>query len=127
MGIPALFFINTHPIATKTVSSVHKIHLVRAHRAPEDFVNDLFRLAKERGIELSAEMGDEAVTHYKYDSPQAAKLKYMLNFSLAPQARDAIIEQMFDEIFSEGEAAWSERLYMSPEQIAELAKHGCIG
>src|SRR5689334_9462108 len=34
LGIPAIFFINTGPIARGTVSTVHKIHLTRAYTAP---------------------------------------------------------------------------------------------
>src|SRR5437879_1520972 len=35
LGIPGMFFVNTQPIALGTVSTVHKIHLLRAHTPPE--------------------------------------------------------------------------------------------
>ncbi len=86
LGIPAIYFINTRPIETATVSPVHKIHLLRAHVAPAEFNQRLARAAAERGIELSDdEACQRGIEHYKYDEPQAARLKYLLNFVLAPR------------------------------------------
>ncbi len=128
LKIPAIFFINTLPIATGTIAAVHQIHLVRANLAPEEFESRLRHKAAERGLTLSGETDLAAATkHYIYDTTAAAQLKYLLNFSLRPAMRDQIVAEIFDEIFPGREMAMSRKLYMSPEQIAELGRHEAIG
>ncbi len=41
MGIPFIFFINTSNYQEKTVSLVHKIHLVRSRLSSEDILQEL--------------------------------------------------------------------------------------
>lgn len=128
MGIPALFFINTSPIADCTVSQVHKIHLLRSQVAPEDFLQMLLRHAREQEIELDFNMdGNEAASQYPYDTPQNAQLKYALNFLLPLSDRERLIERCFGEVFYEREAEISKKLYMNVEQINELNRRGCLG
>ena len=128
LGTAAIFFINTHPIATGTIAAVHKIHLVRAHLDPAEFERRLRQKAAERGLLLAADADPTAATnHYVYDTPAAAQLKFLLNFSLPPIERDAIVAEIFDERFPGREMAMSRQLYMAPEQIAELGKCGAIG
>ncbi|HEX4143231.1 MAG TPA: polysaccharide deacetylase family protein [Pirellulales bacterium] len=128
LDIPAIFFINTLPIATGTIAAVHKIHLVRAHLEPAEFERRLRHKAAERGLSLPTENDAAAATnHYIYDTPAAAQLKFLLNFSLPPAARDAIVAEVFDERFPGREMAMSRQLYLEPEQIAELGRHEAIG
>jgi peptidoglycan/xylan/chitin deacetylase (PgdA/CDA1 family) len=128
LEIPAIFFINTHPIATGTISAVHKIHLVRAHLDPEEFERQLRHKAAQRGLSLSGSADPTAATnHYVYDTPAAAQLKFLLNFSLPPVERDAIVAEIFEQRFPGRELAMSRQLYLAPEQIAELGRHAAIG
>src|SRR5262245_52972853 len=53
LGIPAVFFINTHPIIINKVSSVHKVHLLRSQIAPKDFTGMLTTEARRLGINLN--------------------------------------------------------------------------
>ena len=84
--------------------------------------------AAQRGLALPGNADSTAATnHYVYDTPAAAQLKFLLNFSLPPLDRDAIVAEIFDELFPGREMAMSRQLYMTPEQIAELGRHGAIG
>jgi peptidoglycan/xylan/chitin deacetylase (PgdA/CDA1 family) len=128
LGIPAIFFINTLPIATGTICAVHKIHLVRAHLDPAEFERRLRHKAAQHGLSLTDSADPTAATnHYVYDTPAAAQLKFLLNFSLPPIERDAIVAEIFEEQFPGRETAMSRQLYLAPEQIAELGRHGAIG
>jgi peptidoglycan/xylan/chitin deacetylase (PgdA/CDA1 family) len=128
LGIPALFFVNTRPIETGTVSSVHKIHQLRSQVAPGEFTERLIAAAADHGIALTSKGdADKGIEHYKYDTPEAARLKYLLNFTLSAADRDALVEVLFDDIFGTREAMMSRELYMGREQIAELAREGSIG
>ena len=128
LGIAAIYFVNTHPIATATVSPVHKIHLLRAHIAPAEFGQRLARAATKRGVELADdEACQRGIEHYKYDEPDAARLKYLLNFVLSSDDRDLLVDVLFAEEFGPREAEISRAMYMSREQIAELGRAGEIG
>jgi len=128
LRIPAIFFINTGPLASGKVLQVHKIHLLRANVAPQELADKLQMRAADEGINFDLEHECEAaLVHYNYDSPEAARLKYLLNFSLNPAERDLLIEVLFAEIFPGQEAAISRHLYMNVEQINELGRRGCIG
>jgi peptidoglycan/xylan/chitin deacetylase (PgdA/CDA1 family) len=127
-GIPAVFFVNTSPIEKSQVSMVHKIHLLRAHVAPELFLQTLREQARRYEIDIDLHVDREKATlQYKYDTPEAAELKYLLNFTLEREERDKLIEGCFDKHFAGLEASISRELYMNLFQIAELGSHGFIG
>lgn len=128
LGIPALFFINTSPIADHTVSQVHKIHLLRSQIAPEDFLEMLLRRARELEIEMDLQAdSDEAASQYPYDTLQNARLKYLLNFLIPLSDRERLIDRCFEELFSQREAEISKSIYMDVRQIKELDRWGCLG
>jgi peptidoglycan/xylan/chitin deacetylase (PgdA/CDA1 family) len=128
LRIPAIFFANTAPIAQANVSSVHKIHLLRSHVAPGEFAERLRSQAERRGIAFDVN-GDlhKAVEHYKYDDPETARLKYLMNFTLSSADRDALVEVLFAETFGKDEPELSRKLYMDRRQAAELAARGWLG
>jgi peptidoglycan/xylan/chitin deacetylase (PgdA/CDA1 family) len=128
LGVPAIFFVNTAPLAERRVTSVHKTHLLRANVAPVEFLERLLGRAAENGIEVNTQFDVALATeHYKYDSPDAARLKYLLNFVLDPQPRDALMEYLFADVFGDREAEISREMYMTREQMTELASEGAIG
>jgi peptidoglycan/xylan/chitin deacetylase (PgdA/CDA1 family) len=128
LGVPGLFFVNTKPIADRTVSAVHKIQLLRAHTAPGRMSEVLLRIAQECGVTVALDTADEAATmQYRYDTLADARLKYALNFQLTPKVQDALISACFTEMFSDQEAAISARLYMNPAQLRELGAWGWVG
>jgi peptidoglycan/xylan/chitin deacetylase (PgdA/CDA1 family) len=128
LGIPAIFFINTGPVASGKVLQVHKIHLLRANVSPPELADKLQMRAADQGINFDLDSECEAaLVHYNYDSPQAARLKYLLNFSLNAAERDLLVEVLFAEMFPGQEETISQHLYMNVEQIRELGRHGSIG
>ena len=128
LAVPALLFVNTAPIAARTVSAVHRIHLLRANVAPDRFMAMLRAHAGARGVSLRVESNDgAAAAQYRYDEPQVARLKFLLNFQLEPRERDALIADCFAEEFGADESALSDRLYMDVEQLRVLAGRGMLG
>jgi peptidoglycan/xylan/chitin deacetylase (PgdA/CDA1 family) len=128
LGIPAIFFVNTAPIAHATILSVHKIHLIRAHFDPGQVATVLHQNARRLGVGMDMRIDDTKVlSQYKYDNLETARLKYLLNFLLAPADRDHVIEASFQELFPNCEAEMSRGLYMDIPHIQALANRGCIG
>jgi peptidoglycan/xylan/chitin deacetylase (PgdA/CDA1 family) len=128
LDVSAQFFINTRPIDEGLVSAVHQIHLLRANMAPDVFANQVREKALERRIEIDHDADeDKATAHYKYDTPEIQRLKYMLNFTLDRQQRDSIISEIFGEFFDHSEKTISEELYMTRDQIADLGRAELVG
>jgi peptidoglycan/xylan/chitin deacetylase (PgdA/CDA1 family) len=127
LGIPALFFVNTAPIADRIVLTVHKIHLLRARVAPKEFMALMATHAQRCGVPVPSAELDEGLAIYRYDTPEAARLKYLLNFRLRPSERDELIGACFADVFDGAEPAKSEQLYMSRQQVRALAARGYVG
>lgn len=128
MGVPAIFFVNTAPIADGTVSTVHQIHLLRAQLAPADFVDLLRTLATTAEIPLAlGEPTREAREQYPYDSPETAALKYALNFELPLVARRRLIRECFVAAFGTREAEISRDLYLDADEIRRLTAEAAVG
>ncbi len=128
LGVPAMFFVNTDPIARGRVSAAHKIHLLRAHTPPGQLWELLGRTARARGVAITFEgAGDVAAAQYRYDTLADARVKYALNFRLPYEVRDAVIGSCFRAIFGDDEEAMSGRLYMSSAQLRELGARACVG
>jgi peptidoglycan/xylan/chitin deacetylase (PgdA/CDA1 family) len=126
LDVPALFFVNTAPLAEGRVSTVHQIHLLRAGHPPENVIDLLDRNARELGIALDLDsQAERATLQYRYDPPEVARLKYVLNFLLPVDDRDHLIQACFEEAFPGREAEISRELYMDLDQLKEIA--GLIG
>lgn len=127
LGIPAIFYVTTDPIANRRVTSVHKIHLLRATVAPQKVLEALVQHARRLGIGLEPVDAATAARQYPYDRPEAARLKYLLNFALAFADRDRLVEACVDELLGWNEGEVSARLYMSESEVRDLAAAGCVG
>lgn len=127
LDIPAVLFINTGPIAEESVALVHKIHLLRSQVHPDELEQAVHDEAEAAGITIEYVDAERAVGHYIYDSPAVARLKFLLNFSLAESDREHIVGRLFSGVGGFDEAAVSRGLYMTRDQVAELAAHDAIG
>lgn len=128
LGIPAIFFVNTHPLAARRVSAVHKLHLVRANRPPEWVDQRVEALARSQGVEWDCtKLAADARSHYQYDTPGAARLKYLLNVALPRQTSEQLVRQLFREQFGDAEAEVSSELYMTIDHLRDLSTRGYLG
>jgi peptidoglycan/xylan/chitin deacetylase (PgdA/CDA1 family) len=126
-GVPALFFATARPIVERRAALVHKIHYVRANVEPRRIVAAI----EDRGragvaVPAAAQVRERAVATYRYDLPEAAVVKWYLNFGLAPGDAEEVVAALFAEIVPD-EGAWCERTYMSRDQIRALAERRCLG
>lgn len=127
LGVPALFFATARPIVERRAALVHKIHYVRANVEPRRIVAAIEDRARAGAAVPAAAHGRErAVATYRYDPPEAALVKWYLNFGLAAADAERVVATLFAEIVPD-EAAWCERTYMSRDQIRALAERRCLG
>lgn len=122
MGIPFLCFINTSNFQEKTVSLVHKIHLLRSKIAAEELLRSL---SKTFHTELDHKERNLAIAHYNYDDEQTAILKYLLNFKLDNTEQRKFIAQEFLRYFNEKKVVSG--LYMEDDMLNELNLTNSLG
>jgi peptidoglycan/xylan/chitin deacetylase (PgdA/CDA1 family) len=117
LGVPAIFFVPGKPLAEGRALTVHKIHALRER------LDD--RRLLER-LDVSADAIDPSVAeaHYCYDTPEAARVKYLLNMALQPAERDEAVDALFAGEFPD-ETEFCRELYMGREEIAAL--RGSVG
>ncbi|MDX2248434.1 MAG: polysaccharide deacetylase family protein [Bacteroidia bacterium] len=127
LGVPALFFVNSLPLAESVVMTVHKIHILRSQINPVTLSRDLFEILAEIGINLNPEEDlRKARTAYRYDTPEQASIKYLLNYFLDSTVKDRVVNLLFDRFFPGEEATISEELYMGEKELKSLAEKGFL-
>lgn len=125
LGVPAVFFISGRPHAERRALHVHRVHALRERLDEAAFAALLHRHLE--GMAVPPVSDDDARGMYRYDTLEAARVKYLLNVALEREASERVVEAMFAET-GPGEAAFCKDLYMSDEQVRELeARHGAIG
>ncbi|MDX6507200.1 MAG: hypothetical protein QOG06_1844 [Gaiellaceae bacterium] len=120
LGAPAVFFVPGLPLAERRVLEVHKLHALR-ERVPDD------ELRARLPDELPVVSQDEARGHYRYDTPEAAELKYLLNIRLPAATRRKLVDSLFAAEFGD-ERSIADQLYAEPAQVARLERaHRAVG
>jgi peptidoglycan/xylan/chitin deacetylase (PgdA/CDA1 family) len=120
LGAPAIFFMPGRPLAEQRLLEVHKLHALRERRTDDELRARLPDDLPEVSLE-------EARTHYRYDTPAAAILKFQLNIRLPPGRRSELVDALFAAEFPD-ESAVAEELYMDRNQVLELErKHHAVG
>lgn len=124
MGIPALFFINCSTSKYNKVEEVHKIHLIRSIISPQEILYEL-----EKNVNISDDQKkiskNKGIKHYKYDNPNNAQLKYLLNFEISESKRIKFINNIFNKYFDEFKT--NKELYMNDDELIKLSKKKMLG
>jgi peptidoglycan/xylan/chitin deacetylase (PgdA/CDA1 family) len=124
-GLQAGFFVSSRPLAEDKAIGTHKLHWLRATTPPEQFREDfLDRLPGLWRTRLKdPELAQAAAETNRYDRPETAQLKYMINFHLPYELMDEITSQMLRERDVD-EAEFCRELYMNAEHLRELERMG---
>lgn len=127
-GVPAAYFVNTAPLLERRVLPVHRLHLLRAHVAPTRLATLLAEAATASGLSLDVALDTaEVMRQYRYDEPEVARLKFLLNFVLPTPARDRLVDSCFRSVITTEDAPLAESLYADAGQLRELAGRGWLG
>ncbi len=127
LGVPAVFFVNTAPLVDGRLAGVHRIHFLRAHCGPDVLRSAVRGATPQCGPQEPAAMRARAIAHYRYDDPDTAELKYLLNFAIDPGERDRRLAALFAEAVGRDEADVAAGLYMSWDMLRALGAAGCLG
>jgi len=128
LGLPASFYAPVTATKGDTVLDCNKIHLVLARSGdPKRLLADLFALLDELADRHSLPPNETYSVDpewYRFDDPQTALFKNILQMELPARVRGIVLERLFAQYVSEDEPSVARNLYMDEEQLALLRRHG---
>ncbi len=126
LGIRAGFFVCSRPATEGRVLSVHKVHWLRSHTEPSAFAAEFYsHVPDDLRPQPDAPWLATARRTYVYDTEEAARLKYALNFVLPSALVDSITSRMMAERAID-ERDFCRKTYMSEEQLRSLTSRGHV-
>lgn len=123
MGVPAAFYAPSIIINSDKVIDVHKFHYIQGALTSNEIL-DL--IPAEFSIKLRKIDKKIILDQYVWDDYLTAKLKYLINFILTPEENLNLFKIFFDRV-SVKESELAENLYMSKQQLINLANRGFLG
>jgi len=128
-GIQGCFYSPVRAIQESKVLDVNKIHFVLASVKDKDrVVKSIFRELDTARSEYNLESNDFYYQRFarqsRYDTEQVIFIKRILQKGLSKELRSKITDNLFKEFFGVQEEVFSRELYMNPEQIRCMIRHG---
>jgi len=126
-GLRGAFFVCSRPLEEGRAVGVHRTHWLRATAEPARFREELLaRLPAEwRRLEDDAETRRASAEVNRYDPPEIARLKYLMNFRLPYDVLDAATADMLAER-GVAEADFCREMYLDAAAVARLAAAGHV-
>lgn len=122
-GMQGLFFLTTACLEGR-VAAVHKSHLLMADVAFEVYRSAFVQRLAALDIEPSVPRA-LAERVYRWDTPEVAHFKYLLNFCIAPALRDLVLDALFAEHFG-SEAEMAREFYLDWEDARAMQASGMV-
>jgi len=123
--IQGLFFVPTACLGG-LVASVHKSHFLMAALDFEEYRQAFLRRLAEFSPGTRTEVNMiEAQLAYRWDAPEVAAFKYLLNFGLPEALRDQILDDLFAEYLGD-ESEFARQLYLSWDEAREMQTAGML-
>lgn len=121
----AIFFVITSCLEGR-VAAVHKNHFLMAALEFDEYRRGFLRHLAALSPETSTEVDAVQVRHtYRWDVPEVAAFKYLLNFRLPGALRDRILDDLFAEHLG-GEEAFARELYLGWDEAREMQALGMV-
>jgi peptidoglycan/xylan/chitin deacetylase (PgdA/CDA1 family) len=127
LGLRGAFFVCSRPALEGRALPVHKVHWLRAHTPPEEFLRQFSALLPANWQSVLAsppvEIQKAAAETYQFDAPEHQVLKYLINFTLPYECVDEVTSRMLPA-HGLDEAQFCQRTYLSDEEIRAMAERG---
>jgi len=128
-GIPGCFFPPAQAILEHKVLDVNKIHFILASGIdPETLLERVLKIIMETAPDYPLQNKDIYLQQlgggHRFDSREVVTLKRLLQRELPEQVRQSVVQALFAEYVTADETAFACELYLSPEQISCMHRHG---
>ena len=122
-GIEGVFFLISSCLDGQ-VAPVHQNHFLMAELGFEEYQRRFLAALSWRNA-LPAVNTRRAQATYRWDTPEVAAFKYLLNFVLAEQSRNAVLDELFAGCLGES-ASFARDLYLSWSEAATMQRNGMV-
>jgi peptidoglycan/xylan/chitin deacetylase (PgdA/CDA1 family) len=124
-GVQGLFMLQTGALEGR-VAAVHKNHFLLAALPFEHYERAFLSRVAAAHPTLSLEVDADAVAStYRWDTPEVARFKYLLNFRMPDDVRERILDELFTEHFGD-QLTFSRELYLQWEDAREMQRAGMV-
>jgi peptidoglycan/xylan/chitin deacetylase (PgdA/CDA1 family) len=125
-GLQGFFFIPTAGVGDQRVLSVHKSHFLMASLGFEEYRSAfLARLAKVAPSVSTDVDRANAESTYRWDTPDVAAFKYLLNFCLSTDVRSQVLDSLFETYLGD-EAEFARDLYLTWDEGRQMQQAGML-
>lgn len=120
------FFITTRCADEGWVATVHKNHFLMAELEFRELQRRFTRTFRDLSPEVSIEVeADAARQAYRWDSPEVASYKYLVNHKLPVEIREQVVEELFLQEFG-SEEEFGRELYMGWAELRQMQESGMV-
>nr|WP_297456557.1 polysaccharide deacetylase family protein [uncultured Halomonas sp.] len=128
-GLQGSFFPPACAVREGRVLDVNKIHFTLASGAnPTDLVNEIYSAIDEHRSEYGLRDNASYFSAYskesRYDEPEVAFIKRILQKGLPKPLRALLVDRLFRQFVTEDEKGFAAELYMNADQLRELHAAG---
>jgi peptidoglycan/xylan/chitin deacetylase (PgdA/CDA1 family) len=126
--IQGLFGVITSCIENQSVAPVHMNHFLMAELDFEVYRSAFMQRLHEvaPGVLALVSVNPEvAQRSYPLDTQEVATFKFLFNFALEANLRDAVVKDLFDKYLGD-EQSFARELYMSWEEVREIQRAGML-
>jgi peptidoglycan/xylan/chitin deacetylase (PgdA/CDA1 family) len=124
--IQGQFFVVTRCQEEGRVVPVHKNHFLMAELPFDEYQRAFLARLDEISPETSTEVNvEQAARTYRWDTPDVAAFKFLLNMRLAEPLREEILDALFTEYLG-NETEFAHQLYLSWEEAREMQAQGML-
>lgn len=125
-GAVGAFFLPTAAVEERRMVDAHRTHLLMAALGPARYRAVAREALRTIAPDSLRDVDAEAVARtYRWDDAETASFKYLVNYVLAPEARESLSRTLFREHLGD-ERACAERLYLSWEQAESMQSSGMV-
>jgi peptidoglycan/xylan/chitin deacetylase (PgdA/CDA1 family) len=128
-GLGGIFFVSGAPLrGTPTLLNVHKTHFLLSHLGADRFSDEAGQALEAAGhpavVPGAASADNDARPGvYRYDEAPEVRIKRVLNYEAPYPVADRVLSALFSRHLGD-EGAFAERLYLSSDQVREMARGG---
>lgn len=122
MNLTATFFVLTAPFSGK-IPATFKLQLIFGEADRRIIRYEVFPQSL-KNHNLERHLKDIQVGYYRFEPRENGEVKYTCNVRLGPEEKDAVVNDMFFQIFGNREAELTKQMFMDKSEVLELQKSG---
>lgn len=120
-GLKGVFFVPGSVLSKPRMLSAHLVHLLLEALGEDKLIADIRNTLASSSTNPDLTQTDDALALkiYHYESPQLARLKFLLTMKLPLPTRTSVISRLFERHIGP-QQEWTARWYLQADQVREL-------